>query len=104
MSREGTGTPVVDLVLAEYRRGTGWDADMRQVGDTLDMMTGSESRSMDLLRARDAKGRATYGHPLRSDNRKPDGSRYDWRQEAAEELADALLYLRAAREEEKGHE
>lgn len=107
MTTEGTGTPVVDLVLADiemlrYERfGARQDIAYRDVVAAL-LHLGLDGEAISaLLRVRDAAGLATYGTRLCHDTRKPDGSRYDWRQEAAEELADALLYLRAAIEEEK---
>ena len=102
MPADRNAPAIVDLVLAEYDdpwMGVGMDDDISALADTLDRMTGSVEASKALLRERDAVGVATYGTRLYADTRKPDGSRYDWRQEAAEELADALLYLRAAIEE-----
>lgn len=104
-SREGTGTPVIDLVVNELINGNQPYCEASLLVERAFVALGFGTTILaDLLRARDAAGRATYGHPLRHDTRKTDGSRYNWRQEAAEELADALLYLRAAIEEEKGHD
>ena len=104
----GTGTPIVDLVCADWPEARmaaskfNQHRDYKAVAEALEKVLFG-ALPYKLLRARDAKGRATYGHPLRADTRKPDGSRYNWREEAAEELADALLYLRAAIEEEANH-
>lgn len=48
-----------------------------------------------VLDGRLAEGISRYGHPLRPDTMKPDGTPYDWNLEALGEAADLPIYLAA---------
>lgn len=106
---EGTGPTALDLVLGdrlvdEFGAGLTGEAARLAAGyvwlaEGLSRLMGGPEAMDELLRARDAIGRERYGHPLRVDTLHADGTPYNWLNEAGEELADALLYFRAAVEE-----
>jgi len=98
---EGTGPIVADLLTDERTSLTQWTQPMLSTALALHDLGVDYDDFIARVRARDAMGRATYGHPLRPDTLRQDGTPYDWREKAIDELVDALLYLRAAMEVER---
>lgn len=93
--------PVAELLLDDMQRDGGmyWGRTIQSVVTTLGLLGYDFDEVAYLIRERDRIGQERYGVRLTANTLRPDGTPYDWRREAAEELADALLYLRAAIEQ-----